>query len=203
MIEETLIHIIGTYGLFGLFFVMIVQTIIAPIPSEALLVFAGTLSLGIINIIIFGGTGMVIGAIIAFFIARWGREVIVRKLIGQKWVNRVDRWVEKNGTVAILVSRLVPVIPFDLISYVAGLTSLSFKSYLVATLLGAYPRTLMLAMIGSGVGTALRLLGFTFELIMWIGIVGIVLLILFDRLGYIDKLRDMILKKLIRKREVI
>ena len=194
MIEEMLTNAIRIYGLFGLFFVMIIQTIIAPIPSEALLVFAGTLGLNVVDIVVFGGTGMVMGAILAFFIARKGRELIVKKLIGEKWIKMVDKWVEKSGGIAILISRLVPVIPFDLVSYVAGLTSLSFKSYLVATLIGAYPRTFMLAMVGSGVGTFLRLLGFTFELIMWVGIIGIIFLILLDKFGYVDKLKDTVLK---------
>ena len=197
MIEEVLIYLINKYGLIGLFFVMILQTVIAPIPSEALLVFAGTLGLGIINILIFGGTGMLMGAVIAFFAARIGREVLVKKLVGERWINRVDKWVEKNGTVAILISRLIPVIPFDLISYVAGLTNLSFKSYFIATLLGAYPRTLMLAMIGSSFGSVLRLLGFTIELIMLVGVIGIIVFLILDKFGYITRFKDFVVGKLV------
>jgi len=197
VIEEVLIYLINKYGLIGLFFVMILQTVIAPIPSEALLVFAGTLGLGIINILIFGGTGMLMGAVIAFFAARIGREVLVKKLVGERWINRVDKWVEKNGTVAILISRLIPVIPFDLISYVAGLTNLSFKSYFIATLLGAYPRTLMLAMIGSSFGSVLRLLGFTIELIMLVGVIGIIVFLILDKFGYITRFKDFVVGKLV------
>ena len=148
MLEAFLESAIQSHGSMGLMFVMIIQTIIAPIPSEAMLMFAGAIGIKLFDIVIFGGLGLIIGSVIAFYIARMGGKPIIVKLIGEKWINRVDKWVEKNGVKAIIFTRLIPIIPFDLISYMSGITSLDFKYYLLATIIGSFPRTLILAVIG-------------------------------------------------------
>lgn len=191
---------IQSYGPIGLLITMIIQTIIAPIPSEALLIFSGTIGITVINVVIFGGIGSIIGAIIAFYISRIGREPIIAKLVGKKWLGRVDSWVERNGVTAIFVARLVPIIPFDLISYVAGITSLSFKHYFVATVLGAFPRCLLLAVFGKTFGSALKLMGFTLELTFLLFILGVVVFIILEKIGFIDKIEELIIKFILKRK---
>jgi uncharacterized membrane protein YdjX (TVP38/TMEM64 family) len=178
---------------------MIIQTIIAPIPSEALLMFAGAIGIKLFDIVIFGGIGMIIGSIIAFYLARIGGKPIINKLIGKKWIGRVDRWVEKRGTKIIFLTRLIPLIPFDLISYMAGITKLKFKNYLIATVLGAFPRTLMLAIMGLWMKEILTFIGFGLEITFIIGILGFILLAYLDRKGYLDSIERKIMNKIIRK----
>jgi uncharacterized membrane protein YdjX (TVP38/TMEM64 family) len=200
MLEAYLNSIIQSYGPIGLLVTMIIQTIVAPIPSEALLIFSGTIGIAIFDIVIFGGIGSIIGAIIAFYIGRIGREPIVAKLVGKKWLGRVDGWVERNGVTAIFVARLIPIIPFDLISYVAGITSLSFRYYFIATVLGAFPRCLLLALFGTSFGTALKLMGFTLELTFLLCIIGIVAFVFLERIGFIDKVEEIIMKFLLKRK---
>ncbi len=102
LIETALIALVETYGNIGLAAVMVIQTIIAPIPSEALLMFAGAIGMNVFDVLIFGGSGLVIGSVIAFFIARRGGRPVVVKIIGERWTDSVDAWVSKNGTKAIL-----------------------------------------------------------------------------------------------------
>ena len=199
MFEAWLNYMVSTYGQFGLLLVMIIQTIIAPIPSEALLVFAGAIGISLANVTIFGGSGLIIGAIAAFFIARYGGRPIVEKILGKKWVIAIDEWVTENGAKAIFFTRLVPFIPFDLISYISGVTSLSFKSYLIATLAGAFPRCLMLAALGGTAGHLLMLLGMGIEMIMLIGIIGFVILVYLDRKGLLGTVENGIMGKVIKK----
>ena len=198
--EALLNSVIQTYGSFGLLVVMIIQTIIAPIPSEALLMFAGAIGIKLFDIVIFGGLGLIIGSIIAFYLARIGGKPIINKLIGKKWVGRVDRWVEKKGTKAIFLTRLVPVIPFDLISYMAGITKLEFKNYLLATVLGAFPRSLLLAIMGLSMKEILTFIGFGLEMTFVIGILGFIVLAYLDRRGYLGFIETKIVNKLIKKR---
>ncbi len=199
MIEQYLQFMIQSYGPLGLIFVMIFQTIVAFIPSEAVLMFAGTIGIKLFDIVVFGGIGLIIGAVIAFYIARIGGKPIVIKLIGEKWVNRVDKWVEKNGVKAILISRLIPVIPFDLISYVSGVTSMDFKYYLLATIIGSFPRTLILASMGISAKEILNFIGVGIELIIVLGIIGFIILTYLDRKGYLSSLANKILEKVIKK----
>jgi len=191
---------IQAYGQIGLLIVMIIQTIIAPIPSEALLIFSGAIGIKIIDIVIFGGLGTIIGAIIAFYIARFGGKPIIAKLIGDKWIGHVDGWVERNGTKAIFFTRLVPIIPFDLISYMSGITKLKFRNYLFATVIGAFPRCLMLAVIGFYAKGLLSFFGIGLEIILMIGIIGFIVLAYLDRKGHIDILSNSIVKRIINKK---
>lgn len=200
MLEAVLNSVIQTHGPLGLVVAMIIQTIIAPIPSEALVIFAGAIGIGVWTIVVFAGIGSIVGAIIAFFIGRKGGKPIVEKLLGEKWVNHVDGWVEENGAKAILFTRLIPIIPFDLISYISGVTSLSFKKYFFATLIGAFPRCLMLALIGSTAGGVLRFIGVGLELTILIGTVGLIVLIFLDRKGYIGGIKRIIIGKVMKKK---
>ena len=198
MFEEILNTAISAYGQWGLLSVMVVQTLIAPIPSEALLAFAGVIGISLINVTVFGGLGLIVGAVIAYFIARWGGKPIIEKLLGKKWVGVLDAWVEQHGTLAIFVTRLVPLIPFDLISYCCGITDLPFRNYLAATVLGAFPRCLMLAALGSTFGEVFTMIGLGLDLILVLGLVGFILLIWLDRKGHIDLLGNRIIGKIVK-----
>lgn len=202
MFEAILHSIIQTYGPFGLLVAMIIQTIIAPIPSEALIMFAGAIQIDILTIVIFAGLGSIIGAIIAFFVGRIGGKPIVLKLLGEEWIDNVDEWVNEKGTKAIFITRLIPVIPFDLISYISGVTSLEFRKYLLATVLGAFPRCLLLAVIGSTAGKALRFVGVGLELMILLGTVGFIVLIFLDRKGYLGGIKKLFLGKLMKEEKV-
>lgn len=197
MFEEVLTAAIAAYGPWGLFGVMVIQTIIAPIPSEALLLFAGIIGISLLNVTLFGGLGLIVGAVLAFYIARWGGKPIIDKLLGTKWVGVLDTWVEKHGTIAIFATRLVPIIPFDLISYCCGITDLPSRNYLAATVLGAFPRCLMLAALGTAFGEVFAAIGLGLEVILVLGLSGLIVLIWMDRTGYIDLLGNRIIKKII------
>ena len=200
MFEVFLNSIIQSYGSLGLLVVMIIQTIIAPIPSEALLMFSGAIGIKIFDIVIFGGLGLIIGSVIAFYIARRGGKPIIVKLIGKKWINRVDNWIEKKGAITILFTRLIPIIPFDLISYMAGITRLSFKYYLLATVLGAFPRSFLLAIMGVSLKETLTFIGIGLDLIFMIGIIGFIVLAYCDRKGYLGIIEKNIIEKIIKKK---
>jgi len=191
---------IQSYGSWGLLVVMIIQSIIAPIPSEALLMFSGMIGIDLLKIVLFGGSGLIIGSIIAFYISRLGGKPIIIKLIGEKWIGRVDRWVERNGAKAIFLTRLIPIIPFDLISYMSGITKLEFKYYLLATVLGAFPRSFVLAVIGVSMGEVFNLIGISLEMTFTIGIIGFIFLAYLERKGHLDFLEKFVITKIIKRK---
>lgn len=191
---------IQSYGSWGLLVVMIIQTIIAPIPSEALLMFSGMIGIDLLKIVLFGGSGLIIGSIIAFYISRLGGKPIITKLIGEKWIGRVDRWVERNGAKAIFFTRLIPIIPFDLISYMSGITKLEFKYYLLATVLGAFPRSFILAVIGISMGEVFNTIGISLEMTFTIGIIGFIFLAYLERKGHLDFLEKFVITKIMKRK---
>ncbi len=56
--------------------------------------------------------------------------------------------MEEHGAIIILVLRLIPLISFDAISYAAGLSSISFPKFLLATALGMTPGTFLFVYLG-------------------------------------------------------
>ena len=198
MFETALVSLVQSYGQIGLTLVMIVQTLIAPIPSEALLVFAGAV-MNIYDVLLFGGSGLIIGSIIAYYIANRGGRPVVVKIIGEKWTKMMDRWVSKNGTKAILFTRVIPIIPFDLVSYVSGITPLRFHNYIIATIIGAIPRVLFLAYVGSLFGSVFVTLGWALEILFVLAITGFIFLAYLDRKGYIERLENTIIGRLVKK----
>ena len=88
------------------------------------------------------------GAAVCFFIARvLGRDVAER-LTSRAGIAQIDTFFEKYGSNTILICRLLPFVSFDIVSSAAGLTSMSFKSFFIATGIGPLPATLVSSYVG-------------------------------------------------------
>jgi len=146
-LTEFLSTITRRYGILGFLLSMILQAIIAPIPGEALMVIGGAV-FGSLPAIVIGEVGGCIGALVCFLIARKGGRTLVIKMIGRKGLEFADNWFKRHGFYAVLLARLIPFIPIDAISYGAGLTAMSLKSFFVATAIGMLPRVIFYSYIG-------------------------------------------------------
>ena len=91
----------------------------------------------------------IIAAIVAFAFTRTvGRELIAQKLAG-RW-EAIDAEMREGGLFYMFAIRLLPIIPYGLVNFAAGLTSIRFRDYLVGTILGTVPGVLPFVMMGSG-----------------------------------------------------
>lgn len=120
------------------FALMILQAIVAPLPA-----FLITLANAALFGAFWGGAlswfSAMAGAGLCFCIARaLGREV-VEKLTGRAVLRSADGYFTRFGPQTILVCRLLPFVPFDPVSYAAGLTSLRFWPFMLATGVGQSP----------------------------------------------------------------
>ena len=129
------------------FLLMIFQSVVAPLPAF-LITFANAGLFGWIPGAVLSWTSSMAGAALCFYIAKfYGREV-VEKLTSKTALNSVDVFFTKYGKYAILISRLLPFVSFDIVSYAAGLTSMSFWPFFWATGLGQLPATLVYSYVG-------------------------------------------------------
>lgn len=97
----------------------------------------------------------VIAAVIAFIFARTsGREFVARKLAG-KW-QAMDAEMQQGGLFYMFAIRLLPIIPYGLVNFAAGLTSIKFRDYLLGTILGTVPGILPFVLLGSSGLQALK-----------------------------------------------
>ena len=83
-------------------------------------------------------TGATFGATAAFFLSRSMGRSGVQELLGSH-LDRVDGFVARNDFTSILLLRLMPVVPFNLLNYGSGLTSVRPSRYVIATILGMAP----------------------------------------------------------------
>lgn len=123
--------------------------IVVPIPSIPFVLVAGYVY-GPAAALAFTVTGGTLGSLAAFFLARkLGRERVKKWLSKIDTINILDRFDTKLGFIAVLATRLTPLISFDIVSYAAGLTNISAGKFAIATALGMVPLTAGYAMAGS------------------------------------------------------
>lgn len=152
---------------FGL---MVAQAIVAPLPA-----FVITLTNGLLFGPVWGGllswSSAMVGAWICFRIARSLGRPAAERLVGKTPLEAADSFFQRYGVQAIVVARLVPFVPFDPISYAAGLTMMSTTRFLVGTGLGQLPGTALYSWFGAQATHASEVLLGVFA------VVGIVVLV--------------------------
>ncbi len=127
--------------------IMAVAVIFSPIPSLPLDIAAGSF-FGPFPGTLYSVAGALGGAVVSFLIARFlGRELIERFLGGH--VNFCSSCSDRLLTKIVFLSRLLPVVSFDVISYGAGLTKMSLGKFTLATFLGMVPLTFLYNYSGS------------------------------------------------------
>jgi uncharacterized membrane protein YdjX (TVP38/TMEM64 family) len=145
------------------FLLMVLQSIAAPLPAF-IITFANAGLFGWVKGAILSWSSAMAGAALCFFIAKYLGRDVVEKITSRTALEKIDEFFGKYGKYAILIARLLPFISFDIVSYAAGLTSMSFWSFFVATGVGQLPATIIYSYIGGMLtGTAKT---FVFGLLM-------------------------------------
>ena len=128
--------------------IFILESIIAPIPGQVVTMAAGSLY-GPIWGSLLAIFGVVLGSIFPFYISKIFGRPVVEKLVNPKQLEKADRFFnEKKGVLLFMLIRVLPIATFDVISYSAGLTKMSFAKYLVVTFIATIPKVLIYTNIG-------------------------------------------------------
>ena len=158
LVYDILIWIIESFqagGLLFLFGMMIIQALAIPIPSELVLI-AGGLAFAFPFGWLIGALGSIVAALLSFYISRKGGRSLAIKLVGESGIRFADNWFNRWGAWAVLLGRFAPFIPFDAISYSAGLTTMKLKNFMVPTVIGTLPRTLFYTSLGTFFGVTFQ-----------------------------------------------
>ena len=141
---------VASYGVWAAavsFLLMIFQSVAAPLPAF-ILTFANANLFGWWQGAILSWTSAMAGAAVCFWIARaLGREA-VEKLCSRAGLASIERFFERHGDQSVLIARLLQFVSFDFVSYFAGLTSMPFRGFMVATGIGQLPATLVYSYVG-------------------------------------------------------
>ncbi len=140
-------------GLTGMLLYVLAYTVrpLVFFPASLLTVFGGYTYgpwLGTLLDVIGAGTG----GLLSFWIARMLGRRGVEKLIGKGKLNVLDERIATNGFLVVLIVRLIPLFPFDAISYASGLSKIRFKQFAIANYIGIIPG----AFVYNNIGSSLR-----------------------------------------------
>lgn len=129
------------------FVLMLVQSVAAPLPAF-LITFSNAALFGWVWGAVLSWSSAMAGAALCFFIAKFLGRDVVERLTSKYAIDSIDEFFDKYGKYTILVCRLLPFISFDIVSYAAGLTSMKFLPFFIATGIGQLPATIVYSYVG-------------------------------------------------------
>jgi membrane protein DedA with SNARE-associated domain len=150
---------IGSAGVAAVFLLMALESACIPIPSEAIMLFAGFSAsegeLTLLGVVVAGVLGNLAGSWIAYAAGYYGRLDLLEKNrlihISPKHLKWADSWFERYGAPTVFFSRMLPIVR-TFISLPAGVARMPFWRFSAYTLAGCLPWVLMLALVGEAVG---------------------------------------------------
>lgn len=164
--EKWLIGVMEEFGYAGVMFLIALENIFPPIPSEVILTFAGFMTastdLSIAGVILSSTAGSLLGAVLLYGL---GRQLGVDKLgrIVDKWgyllrvtkndIYKADSWFDRYGAWTVLFCRVIPLLR-SLISIPAGISGMRFRTFLLFTTIGTLIWNSILVYLGATVGAS-------------------------------------------------
>ena len=163
--EEFVISIMNQFGYFGIFFLIFIENIFPPIPSEVVLLFGGFMTtyskLNLFGMIIFSTLGSAVGAIVLYYIGKILNKERLKKIVSGKIgkvlrlkasdIEKADKWFDTKGNKTVFFCRFIPVVR-SLISIPAGMSEMIMSKFLLYTITGSLIWNTVLLFIGSKVG---------------------------------------------------
>lgn len=159
-IAEWITGVMATLGYPGLVFMMALESMIAPVPSEIVMPFAGFLvvkgQFTLLGATVASSLGTLIGSLIGYYMGKLGGYALVLRcgrylLLDEKHLELTVRWFEKRGEITILICRFVPVVR-HLISIPAGVGNMNLLRFCVFTLIGGTIWNVILLVAGVKLG---------------------------------------------------
>lgn len=163
--EEFIINIMNVYGYIGIFFLIMIENLFPPIPSEIILTFGGfmttTSKMSILGVIIASTLGSVIGAFILYYIGKILNKERLIKIVTSKYgkllrvkpkdIESADKWFDTKGYKTVFYCRFIPIVR-SLISIPAGMSEMSIVKFATYTTLGSAIWNTVLVLVGAYAG---------------------------------------------------
>ncbi len=141
-------YLVG-FGFIGylIFILLLFLAIVLPIPS-LVVILAGGYLYGIWLGSLLALIGTIIGAFFSFWLIRYFGEPLLEKFVDAHHIKHFQHLFKKRGESLALISYLVPIFPSDIVSFLMGLTQISYRRFLAIVIIGHIPRILMVNYIG-------------------------------------------------------
>ena len=149
-------NIIYEIGYVGVMVLMAMESMIFPVPSEAVMPFTGFLvyeeKFSWMGVFISSTLGSIIGSSISYLMGLYGGRAFILKygkyfLLEKEHLEITEKFFSKYGEITILISRFIPVVR-HLISIPAGMARMNFMKFIIFTTIGASAWNMFLAYVG-------------------------------------------------------
>ncbi len=196
-----IIAAIEQLGYAGVFVAMAVESACIPLPSEIIMPFAGYVAwrgtLTLFGVAIAGTLGCLAGSLVAYYVGAFGGRPLLDQygkyiLIRKGELDRADKWFEKHGDIAVLISRVLPIIR-TFISLPAGIARMDIRKFVVYSTLGSFPWCLALAYVGVFLGphwTDVERFFRYLDVVVIIGVVAVIGYLIYHREHITSRIRD-------------
>lgn len=163
--QEFIIEIMNQFGYFGIFFLIFIENVFPPIPSEVVLLFGGFMTtyteLNILLMIVFSTLGSVVGAIVLYYVGKILNKERLKRIVSGKVgkilrlktsdIDNADHWFDTKGNKTVFFCRFIPVVR-SLISIPAGMSEMAMGKFLLYTTAGSAIWNSVLLIVGNKVG---------------------------------------------------
>ena len=199
-----IINTMNSFGYLGILFLITIENIFPPIPSEVILTLGGFMTtqkectLTLFGVIFSSTVGSIIGAILLYYLGYILNKDRIEKIINSKFgkllcikstnINKSDNWFSKNGNLTVLYCRFIPIVR-SLISIPAGMNKMKFSIFLIYTLIGSLIWNAVLVSLGALVGENYMVVAKIFSKYSKLILFCIILLLIYKILNKIHKKR--------------
>lgn len=163
--ETFIVDMINQFGYLGVIFLITLENVFPPIPSEVILTFGGFMTtysnLSVMGVVIFSTVGSVLGAFILYYVGYFltpkRLEGLLRGRIGKilhfkpEDVERANKKFEDKGKRTVFFCRFIPIVR-SLISIPAGMSGMDIGTFTILTMIGSFIWNLVLVGLGAAAG---------------------------------------------------
>ena len=164
--QQFILHIIEQFGYFGVFFLILIENVFPPIPSEVILLISGFFSsytsLSVFYMIFASTLGSFLGAIILYYIGKIFNKERLKKIVNgrlgkilflkEKDIDKADEWFDNKGNKSVFFCRFVPIVR-SLISIPAGMSEMPMGKFIIYTICGSMIWNTVLICLGYRLGS--------------------------------------------------
>jgi membrane protein DedA with SNARE-associated domain len=146
LLFDLAVSLVTKLGYGGIFLGMTIESASIPLPSEAIMGFAGYLisqgKFGFWQATLFGALGNALGSTIMYALGKYGGNPFLERYgkwfrISKKELDKAEVWFQRYGDGAVFIAQLLPVIR-TFISFPAGVLEISYKKFIFYTFTGAF-----------------------------------------------------------------
>ncbi len=180
----------GVFAPLAFIFLVILQVLLAPIPGQ-IAGLAGGYIFGFVLGTLYSMIGLILGSFIVFLLSKKLGRPFIEKVVDKKILGKFDSLITRKGLFFLFLIYLLPALPDDAVSYIAGLTKFRIRTLMIISAIGRLPGFAVLSLAGAGMASSNSLA----SIILFASMIGISLLIFWKK-DYLESLMLRLAKNL-------